>query len=204
MSVVAEIYSTDPERASQLGKSAGGVPAHFRRLSVAGLRSLHCEGSGCQNVPTSSSMRWQSRISPWGLGRRVSPLAPRPREGLLTEPIAGAQPRHWERVLMPPNRSLATPPALSLSDPADRMRACGPPHLSKLPCGRSVICGERPATLRSLRVAAGGPAVRLRREAQLNAGSISSVTRLNWPFWSYPTILSRIVVAPASTYLCRL
>src|SRR6516164_9006163 len=94
--------------------------------------------------------------------------------------------------------------ALSRSDPAERMRACGPPHLSKPPCGRSVICGERPATLRSLRVAAGEPAVRLRREAQLNAGSISSVTRLNWPFWSYPTTLSRIVVAPASTYLCRL
>ena len=87
---------------------------------------------------------------------------------------------------------------------AERTRACGPPHLSKPPCGRSVICGERPATLRSPRVAAGGPAVRLQREAQLNAGSISSVTRLNWPFWSYPTTLSRIVVAPASTYLCRL
>src|SRR6516162_3640966 len=53
-------------------------------------------------------------------------------------------------------------------------------------------------------VATGGPAARLRREADLNAGSISSVTRLNWRFWSYPATLSRIVVAPASTYLCRL
>src|SRR5262249_13549141 len=46
-------------------------------------------------------------------------------------------------------------------------------------------------------VAAGGPAARLRREAQLSAGSISSVTRLNWRFWSYPATLSRMVVAPA-------
>src|SRR6516225_9618137 len=38
--------------------------------------------------------------------RRVSPVAPRPREGPLTEPIAGAQPRQQERVLMPPFRSL--------------------------------------------------------------------------------------------------
>src|SRR5215470_12534391 len=53
-------------------------------------------------------------------------------------------------------------------------------------------------------VAAGGPAARLRREDHLSAGSISSVTRLNWRFWSYPATLSRIVVAPASTYLCRL
>jgi len=52
--------------------------------------------------------------------------------------------------------------------------------------------------------AAGGPAARLQREAQLNAGNISSVTRLNWRSWSYPATLSRIVVAPASTYLCRL
>src|SRR6516162_5082770 len=42
-------------------------------------------------------------------------------------------------------------------------------------------------------VAAGGPAARLRREAHLNAGSISSVTRLNWRFWSYPATLSRMI-----------
>lgn len=40
--------------------------------------------------------------------------------------------------------------------------------------------------------------------SQPNAGSISSVTRLNWRFWSYPVTRSRIVVAPASKYLCRL
>ena len=43
-----------------------------------------------------------------------------------------------------------------------------------------------------------------RQPSQPNAGSISSVTRLNWRFWSYPVTRSRIVVAPASTYLCRL
>ena len=33
--------------------------------------------------------------------RRVSPVAPLPREGPLTEPTAGSQPRPQERVLMP-------------------------------------------------------------------------------------------------------
>src|SRR5258707_2431717 len=36
--------------------------------------------------------------------RRVSPVAPRPGEGPLTEPTAGAQPWPRERVLMPQNR----------------------------------------------------------------------------------------------------
>jgi hypothetical protein len=36
--------------------------------------------------------------------RRVSPVAPRPREGLLTEPTAGAQPWPRERVFMPHSR----------------------------------------------------------------------------------------------------
>src|SRR5690348_16180690 len=39
--------------------------------------------------------------------RRVSPVAPRPREGPLTKPIAGAQPRRLERVLMPHSSHLA-------------------------------------------------------------------------------------------------
>jgi hypothetical protein len=41
--------------------------------------------------------------------RRVLPLAPRPREGPLTEPTAGVQPWPRERVLMPqscPSRDL--------------------------------------------------------------------------------------------------
>ena len=76
-------------------------------------------------------------------------------------PLSAAQPLRWEWLFLAPNRSLATPPALSRSDSAERMCACGPPHLSKLPCGRRVIVGERPATLRSLPVAAGGPAARL-------------------------------------------
>ena len=36
-----------------------------------------------------------------GRSRRVSLVAPRPREGPLTEPIAGTEPRPQERVLMP-------------------------------------------------------------------------------------------------------
>jgi hypothetical protein len=37
--------------------------------------------------------------------------------------------------------------------------------------------------------------IRLKREAQLSAGSISSVTRLNWRFWSYPATLSKIWIS---------
>ena len=37
--------------------------------------------------------------------RRISRVAPRPHEGLLTEPTAGAQPWRRERVLMPPLRT---------------------------------------------------------------------------------------------------
>ena len=33
--------------------------------------------------------------------RRVSPVAPRPREGPLTEPTAGVQPWPRERVILP-------------------------------------------------------------------------------------------------------
>jgi hypothetical protein len=39
-----------------------------------------------------------------GRNRRVSPVAPRPREGPLNEPKAGAQPWPRERVLMPLKR----------------------------------------------------------------------------------------------------
>lgn len=45
---------------------------------------------------------------------------------------------------------------------------------------------------------------REQQSSQPSAGRTSSVTRLNWRFWSYPVTLSKIVVAPASTYLCRL
>jgi hypothetical protein len=37
--------------------------------------------------------------------RRILPVAPRPREGPLTKPTAGAQPWSRDRVLMPPLRS---------------------------------------------------------------------------------------------------
>ena len=43
-------------------------------------------------------------ISTNGRFRRVSPVAPRPREGPLTEPTAGVQPWPRERVLMPQSR----------------------------------------------------------------------------------------------------
>ena len=42
--------------------------------------------------------------------RRVPPIARRPREGPLNEPIAGAQPRPQERVLMPHTRRSQYPP----------------------------------------------------------------------------------------------
>ena len=42
-----------------------------------------------------------------GRCRRVLPIAPRPREGLLTEPTVGAQRWPWERVLMPPYPTFA-------------------------------------------------------------------------------------------------
>ena len=52
----------------------------------------------------------EGRTSPFGgesgkvRNRRVSPVGPRPREGPLTEPTAGAQPWPRERVLMPRSR----------------------------------------------------------------------------------------------------
>src|SRR5215469_11568574 len=45
--------------------------------------------------------QWLPGGSADGRSRRVSPIAPRHREGPLTEPKAGAQPRPQERVLMP-------------------------------------------------------------------------------------------------------
>jgi len=52
------------------------------------LSNFVCRTS--QRHPTSASVR----------NRRVPPVAPRPREGPLTEPTAGPQPRPQERVLM--------------------------------------------------------------------------------------------------------
>jgi hypothetical protein len=57
-----------------------------------------------------------------GRNRRVSPVAPRPRESPLTEPTAGVQPWPRERVLMPlsgpspgPTRSLTPTSNLSVN-----------------------------------------------------------------------------------------
>ena len=47
--------------------------------------------------------------------RRVPPIARRPREGPLNEPIAGAQPRPQGRVLMPHSRHSFPRLRLSLS-----------------------------------------------------------------------------------------
>src|SRR6516162_10697881 len=44
--------------------------------------------------------RLQLAVPPMAANRRVSPVAPRPREGPLTELIAGTQPRPQERELM--------------------------------------------------------------------------------------------------------
>ena len=56
--------------------------------------------------------------------RRVSPVAPRPREGPLTEPIAGVQSRPQERVLMP--HSSHSSPRTRLSLPGRK-----PPFLAQ-------------------------------------------------------------------------
>ena len=48
--------------------------------------------------------------------RRVSPVALRPREGPLTEPIAGPQPRSQERVFVPDTvENSSSPPWLTFS-----------------------------------------------------------------------------------------
>src|SRR6516225_12073264 len=85
--------------------------------------------------------------------RRFSTVAPRPREGPLTEATAGTQPRPQERVLMPPNRSLATPPGIESvgSRRANaRMRSA-----SSFEATVRLECDMRRAT-RDLAVAAGG------------------------------------------------
>ena len=56
-----------------------------------GERVQNCGANDCKGV--------KGRASPFGSeagkvrNRRISPVAPRPREGLLTEPLAGVQPR---------------------------------------------------------------------------------------------------------------
>jgi hypothetical protein len=54
-----------------------------------------------QRIATLGSMLLVARPTANGRYRRVSPVSPRPREGPLTEPTAGAQPWRRERVLMP-------------------------------------------------------------------------------------------------------
>ena len=68
--------------------------------SISAHQSVGAAGSGSIGVDLTSSPVWHSN----GRNRRVSPVAPRPREGPLTEPTAGAQPWPRERVLMPLKR----------------------------------------------------------------------------------------------------
>jgi len=88
-----------------------------------------------------------------GRFRRISPVAPRPREGPLTEPTADAQPWPRERILMPLKRPCRRDrgtarsggeqpfpicPASEPMDPAqhgdpDEIRADGPVHDRALP-----------------------------------------------------------------------
>lgn len=51
--------------------------------------------------PASDRSGLLTRHYPNDRNRRVSPIAPRPREGRLTGPTADAQPGPRERVLMP-------------------------------------------------------------------------------------------------------
>src|SRR5437667_12242816 len=71
--------------------------------------------------------------------RRVSPVAPRPREGPLTEPTAGAQPWPRERVLTP--RSGLYAPLLVFS----RMRvALSSFHTCTSAFGRRITTESKP------------------------------------------------------------
>jgi hypothetical protein len=55
----------------------------------------------CVEGGRGSQQSYVGALSARSAKRRVSPVAPRPREGPLTEPTAGAQTRPKERVLMP-------------------------------------------------------------------------------------------------------
>jgi hypothetical protein len=55
----------------------------------------------CRSTPTAYAPISNLGLFQCGRFRRVSPVAPRPRDGPMTEPTAGAQPWPRERVLMP-------------------------------------------------------------------------------------------------------
>jgi len=59
-----------------------------------------------------------------GRNRRVSPVAPRPREGPLTEPTAGPQPWPRERVLVPLKQSSAAATTSGLTLQGDWIPLC--------------------------------------------------------------------------------
>ena len=88
-----------------LGRSAIGASSSCCAFQ---LRSVHPIDSGRSTWTAGTALRG-SNLAPVDRGRngrfrRVSPVAPRPHEGPLTEPIADAQPRPQERLLMPRSR----------------------------------------------------------------------------------------------------
>ena len=75
------------------------------KIARQSVRAERCRQSGCIR-------ELGLRVGPCGPAngrkRRVSPVAPRPRDGPLTEPTADAQPWRRERVLMPLSRHLTS------------------------------------------------------------------------------------------------
>jgi hypothetical protein len=63
-----QIYSTDPERRHSLEKA---LPEYRLLLETYPSLGYDCQGLGCRNVPTSSSMHWQRRCH-----RRLSGRTP--------------------------------------------------------------------------------------------------------------------------------
>ena len=77
-----------------------------RSSEAFGRRSPY-SGSNARVGPASETLNARGLRAPWfwhDRYRRVSPVAPRHREGPLTEPTAGAQPWPRERVIMPQMR----------------------------------------------------------------------------------------------------
>ena len=72
------VFLTPPWARKFIRPTRSGVTAWKKRVRSTGsfsktirrwaTKSASCQGSGCRNVPTSSSMRWQNRMSPSGFG----------------------------------------------------------------------------------------------------------------------------------------
>ena len=78
-----------------------GLPAHPCEKKIAASHwAIYCRCTGTAALQR-LRMSYPKRNRVTGFPRRVSPIAPRSRKGPLTEPIADAQPRSQEGVLMP-------------------------------------------------------------------------------------------------------